>query len=73
MMRIIFFKFLVFPSKSHLWLLSQVMGGTPLYLSYRHVPPQRVWVLHRFGLNSRMVFEEIWECMDVFVVFIPNE
>ena len=52
------------------------MGGTPLY---RHVPPQRVWVLHRFGLktyfglNSRMVFEEIWECMDVFVVFIPNE
>ena len=57
------------------------MGGTPLY---RHVPPQRVWFLccfglkmgidfAYFGLNSRMVFEEIWECMDVFVVFIPNE
>ena len=25
------------------------MGGTPLY---RHVPPQKVWVLHRFGLKT---------------------
>ena len=58
--------------------------GTPLHLPYRYVPPQRVWFLRRFplktgidfayfGLNSRMVFEGIRECMDVFVVSIPNE
>ena len=26
-----------------------------------------------FGLISGMVFEGIWECMDVFVVSIPNK
>ena len=26
-----------------------------------------------FGLESGMVFKELWECMNVFVVSIPNE
>ena len=26
-------------------------GGTPLYKVYRYVPPQRVWLLSRFGLK----------------------
>ena len=49
-----------------------------------YVPPQRVWFLRRFGLktgvnfayfclNSGIVFEGIPECMNKFVVSIPNE
>ena len=53
-------------------------------MPYRYVPPQRAWFLRRFGLktgvnfayfclNSGIVFEGIPECMNKFVVSIPNE
>ena len=29
------------------------LGVTPLYKPYRYVPPQRVWLLCRFGLESQ--------------------
>ena len=59
-------------------------GGTPLYKPYRYVPPQRVGFLScfslktgihfaNFGLESVMVFEGTEECMNVFIVSIPNE
>ena len=59
-------------------------GGTLLHLPYRYVPPQSVWFIRRFGvktgidftyfgLSSVMVFREIRECMNVFVVSISNE
>jgi len=59
-------------------------GGTLLHLPHRYLPPQRVWFLRRFGLktgldftyfgqSSGMVFGEIRECMNVFVVSISNE
>ena len=59
-------------------------GGTPLYKLYRYVPPHRVGFLRRFGLKtgilfahfgleSGMVFEGTTECMNVFIVSIPNE
>ena len=60
-------------------------GGTPLYKLYRYVPPYRVGFLRRFGLKtsihfahfgleSGMVFEGTQqECMNVFIVSIPNE
>ena len=32
-------------------------GGTPLYKLYRCVPPQRVWVLSRFGLKTGIDFD----------------
>ena len=59
-------------------------GGTPLYKPYRYVPPQRVGVLHHFGLKtgihfaylgleSGMVFEGTTGCMNLFIVSIPNE
>ena len=59
-------------------------GGTPLHLPYRYVPPQSVRFIRRFGvktgidftyfgLSSVMVFREIRECMNVFVVSISNE
>ena len=31
-------------------------GVTPLYKPYRHVPPQRVWFLRRFGPKTGIVF-----------------
>ena len=54
-------------------------AGSPL-----NVPPHRVGFLRRFGLKtginfaqfgleSGMVFEGITECMNVFIVLIPNE
>ena len=54
-------------------------GGTPFYKPYRYVPPQKVWVLRRFGLKtgidffhfaleSGMVSKEPRECMNVFIV-----
>ena len=60
------------------------VGGAPLYKLYRCVPPHRVGFLRRFGLKtginfahfgleSGMVFEETTECMNVFIVSIPNE
>ena len=59
-------------------------GGTLLYKPYRNVPPHRVGFLPRFGpktgihfahfdLESGMVFEGTTECMNVFIVSIPNE
>ena len=50
----------------------------------RYVPPHRVGFLCRFGLKtgvdfahfgleSGMVFEGATECMNVFIVSIPNE
>ena len=58
--------------------------GTLLYKPYRYVTPHRVWFLRRFGLKtsihfahfgleSGMVFEGTTECMNVFIVSIPNE
>ena len=38
-------------------LLPRGGGGTPLYQVYRYVPPQRVWVLSRFGLKTGIDFE----------------
>ena len=59
-------------------------GGTPLYKLYRYVPPHRVGFLCRFGLKtgihfahlgleSGMVSRELRECMNVFIVLIPNQ
>ena len=59
-------------------------GGTPLYSPYRYVPPHRVGFLRgfglrtgidfvHFGLESGIVFEGTTECMNVFIVSIPNE
>ena len=59
-------------------------GGAPLYKPYRYVPPNRVGFLRRFGLKtdihfahfgleSGMVLEGTTECMNVFIVSIPNE
>ena len=59
-------------------------GVTPLHLAYRYVPPQSVWLLRRFGvktgidftyfgLSSGVIFREIRESMNVFVVSISNE
>ena len=59
-------------------------GGTPLSNPCRYLPPHRVGFLRRFGLKtginfahfgleSGMVFEETTECMNVFIVSIPNE
>ena len=63
-------------------LISQ--GGTPLYKLCRYVPPHRVGFLRRFGLKmgikfahfgleSGVVFERTTECMNVFIVSIPNK
>ena len=65
-----------------MWISSA--GGTPLNKQYRYVPPHRVGFLRRFGLKtslhfahygleSGMIFEGIRECMNVFIVSIPNE
>ena len=58
--------------------------GTPLYKLYRYVPPHQVGFLRcfglktdihfsHFGLEAGMVFEGTTECMEVFMVSIPNE
>ena len=48
-------------------------GSTPLYKPYRYVPPHRLGFLGRFGLKTGVVFEGTTECINVFVVSIPNE
>ena len=50
-------------------------GGILLYKPHRYVPshPQTVWFLRRFGLELGMVSRELRECMEVFIVSIPNE
>ena len=57
----------------------------PLYKPHRYVQPQWVRFLGpfgrprtainfaHFGLESGMVFEELQECMNVFIGSIPNE
>ena len=56
----------------------------PLYKPYRYVPPHRVGFLCRFGLKtsihfahfgleSVMVFEGTTECINAFILSIPNE
>ena len=32
-------------------------GGTPLYKTYRYVPPHWVWFLRRFGLKTGIHFD----------------
>ena len=57
------------------------MGVTSLYKTYRFVPPQRVWNLgQKTGkdfpilVRNRVWFSgELRECMNVFIVLIPNE
>ena len=59
---------------------SQGRRGTPLYLPYRYVRPQKLWFLRRFdlktgmeiayfGLSSGKVFKGIRECVNVSVVW----
>ena len=59
-------------------------GGTPLYKPCMYVPPQRVMFLRRFGLKTGIDFpyfglegfwflRELRECINVFIVSIPNE
>ena len=60
--------------KSHIL----VPGGTPLYKLYRVGFLRRFGLktgMHfaHFGLESGMVFEGTTECMNVFIVSIPNE
>ena len=45
-------------------------GGTPLYKLYRYLLPHQVQFLHRLGVKF---FRELQECMNVFIVAIPNE
>ena len=58
--------------------------GTPLYKLYRVCAALSVGFLRRFGLKmgihfahfgleSGMVFEGTTECMNIFIVSIPNE
>ena len=57
--------------------------GTPLYKPYRCAAPSGMvfapfWSEHGytlcpFGLESGMVFERTTECINVFIVSIPNE
>ena len=48
------------------WLArGRVGGGTPLYKPCRFVPPQRVWILGRLGLNTGidfpiLVWNQVW-------------
>ena len=63
----------------------QIGGGVLPYISYiGYVLPYRVGFLRHFGLKmgihfahfgleSGMVFEGTTECMNIFIVSIPNE
>ena len=67
------------------FILIQIPGEvTPLNKPYSYVLPHRVGFLCRFGLKtgthfahfgleSGMVFEGTTECMNIFIVSIPNE
>ena len=66
------------------WGRIQIPGSTPLYKLYRYLTPHRVGFLRRFclktginfahfGLEWGMVLGELRECMNVFIVSIPNE
>ena len=59
-------------------------GGIPLYKPCRYVTPHRVGFLRlfclktgihfaHFGLELAMVFKGTKECMNIFIVSIPNE
>ena len=58
-------------------------GGTPLYKPYRYVSPHRVGVFAPFWSENwyRLIFDRnrVWlsrglrECMNVFIVSVPNK
>ena len=59
-------------------------GGTPLYKLCRFVPPNRVGFLRRFVCKRVytlpiLVWNRVWfsgelrECVNVFIIAIPNE
>ena len=55
-------------------------GGIPLYKLYRYVPSHRAGFLRRRVYTlSILVWNRVWfsreqrECMNVFIVSIPNE
>ena len=52
---------------------SQGRGGTPLYLPYRYVPPQKGMDFAYFGLNLGKVFKGIQECVTCLSFQRPNE
>ena len=68
-----------------LFILIQIPAEvTPMNKPYRYMPPHRVGFLccfglktgthfANFGLESGMVFEGTAECMNLFIVSIPNE
>ena len=70
--------------ESHYRLQSSRGGSTPLYKIYRYVPPHRVGFMRRFGLKTgihfaHLVWNRVWilrelrDCMNVFIVSIPDE
>ena len=44
------------PRESHVKWNTKTPGGSPLYKSYRYVLPERVGVVHRFGLKTEIDF-----------------
>ena len=70
--------------KALLWQDFEILGSASLYNAYGYVPPQRVWFLGllvwkqvytspNFVWNRVLFSKELWECMNVFIVSIPNE
>ena len=37
------------------------------------MPPQKVWFLRRFGVKTDIYFAHFGQCMNVFVVSVPDE
>ena len=78
-------QFISMVQKTHMLLLKRSgWGDLPLNKPNRNVPPHRVGFLScfglktgihftHFGLESGMVFEGATECMNVFIVSIPNK
>ena len=66
-----------------LWAVGGGGGGIPLYKPYRWAAPSGMdfapfwsehgYTLYPFGLDSGMVFERTTECINVFIVSIPND
>ena len=54
-------------------------GGTPLLKPYKYVPPQRVGFSTVLVCVLILVWNQVWfsralrQCLDVFIVSIPNE
>ena len=45
------------PNTTRAFSVSLPPGGTPLYKLYRYGPPQGIWFLSRFGLNTGIDFD----------------